>query len=74
MRENLQQTVRFILANAFVVSDPALTKLFHDIFAAAPTLFDTIIPRSEQQVFSEGLELIDKYDEIDVAEPVYESL
>lgn len=67
MRQNLMQTIRLILGNAFLISHLTLTHLFSDIWRQCPTLFDTAIPRSEQQVFTEELEnKDDDEDELDL--------
>jgi hypothetical protein len=48
-KENLRQTLRLILANAFTDSeaDRKITAVVQDIFARCPSLFSTILPRSE---------------------------
>lgn len=72
-RESLQSTVRLILANGYAVSHPDLTYLLKSINQAVPTLFDTLMPRSEQQTFSEDLEISGTLDdELDM--PIYESI
>lgn len=49
-RENIQQTVRLLLRNAFKHSDPELTKLFQELYAECPALFDRILPRTEHSL------------------------
>ena len=50
-QENLQQIVRFILNNFFtsIPEDVLLTKQIHMLFKFCPHLFNSILPRSEQQ-------------------------
>jgi hypothetical protein len=48
-RENVQQTVRLVLMNAFKHSDHELTELMHSLFADCPSLFEALLPRSEQE-------------------------
>lgn len=47
MKENLRQTLRLVLANGFK-EDEVATQLVKDIHKACPSLFATILPRSEQ--------------------------
>lgn len=50
------QTIRLIISNGYLTSYPALTRLFLKIHWERPTLFDTAIPQSEQEVFTEETE------------------
>jgi hypothetical protein len=47
-KENLRQTIRFVLANAFSDRYPALTKALHELYSQSPTLFSGILPRPEE--------------------------
>ena len=48
--ENIQQTLRLLLADSFAAldNDAAITRVVKDVYAACPTLFSTLLPRSEQ--------------------------
>ena len=46
-RQNFQQTIRLILLKSFETSDPGLTALMLDIYQDAPTLFESLLPKSE---------------------------
>jgi hypothetical protein len=54
-KENLRQTVRLLLANAFLFdhAEQEITLVFQELYQECPTLFDTILPRSEQGNFDE---------------------
>lgn len=47
-RENVQQTVRLILANAFRRTDRELTELFYELYTECPSIFDPVLPLSER--------------------------
>ena len=49
-RENMRQTCRLILLNAFVGDESVLTQLFKELHQACPTLFESLLPRSEQMI------------------------
>ena len=51
-KENLQQTVRLILLNAFKMTDPELTAFFKDMKPLCPNFFSTLLPRSEQEALA----------------------
>lgn len=48
MRESLQQTTRLILLDAYQSLEPELTATFKDLYDTCPTLFESLLPRSEQ--------------------------
>lgn len=48
LRESLQQTARLILLEAYRSSEPELTATFKDLYDTCPTLFESLLPRSEQ--------------------------
>lgn len=45
--ENTRTTVRLLLMKAFQYSDPELTAMFQELYIKCPSLFDTMLPRSE---------------------------
>jgi hypothetical protein len=45
--ENIRQTLRLVLTDSFA-NDAKITDVIKDIYAACPTLFSTLLPRSEQ--------------------------
>jgi hypothetical protein len=49
-RENMQQTVRILLNNGMQDTDAELSAVFQELQEQCPTLFDTLLPRSEQNV------------------------
>jgi hypothetical protein len=53
VRENISQTCRLLLLDAFKADEPKLTAMFHEIHHHCPSLFDTILPRSELEDFRE---------------------
>jgi hypothetical protein len=55
-RENIQQTVRLLLAKAFQHSDPGLTTTFSDLYKECPSMLQQILPRSKVADYSELLE------------------
>jgi hypothetical protein len=60
-RENLRQSIRLILSNAFADEEPQLTALFLEMYADIPSLFDSLLPRSETEVYkSTNIELQDE--------------
>lgn len=67
MQQNLIQTICLVLGKGYRISDPALTDLFADIHHQCPTLFDTMVPCSEHQVFTEELENKDDDNELDLS-------
>lgn len=56
IKENLRQTICFVLANGFK-EDKIATRLVKDIYTACPTLFATLLLRSEQIGLSEQVGL-----------------
>ncbi|KAL8798787.1 MAG: hypothetical protein Q9200_007697 [Gallowayella weberi] len=46
--ENLKQTIRLILQDAFAISEPVLTQLFKDLQAECPVLVNKLLPQSEK--------------------------
>ena len=50
----MQQTIRLILLNAFTVSEPEVTQQIQDLYNHCPTLFDSLLPRSEQTHFQDA--------------------
>ncbi|KAI0995550.1 hypothetical protein K3495_g12629 [Podosphaera aphanis] len=61
-KENLRQTIRLLLADAFKYDDPTATQLKKDIHAQCPALFATILPRSEQM--SSATAITEEEDEL----------
>lgn len=62
IKENLRITLRFVLANSFKEEENKVaTRLVKDIYASCPTLFATLLLRSEQA----GLKLDDDNDELE---------
>jgi hypothetical protein len=49
LQENVQQTVRLALLNAFKETDSGLTEMLLDLNRRCPTLFDSLLPKSEQE-------------------------
>jgi hypothetical protein len=47
LRVNFQQTARLLLLDTFASSDPELTALFRELSTQCPSLFQTMLPRSE---------------------------
>jgi hypothetical protein len=47
-KENLRQTIRFALANAFSNRYPTLTNALHELHSQCPALFSGILPQSEE--------------------------
>lgn len=47
-RENVAQTIRFLLLSAFQISHPDITEYMLKLHSDCPTLFQTILPRSER--------------------------
>jgi len=47
-RENVQQTIRFVLGGSFVKSEPNTTGLMRRLNQQCPTLFNYVLPHSEQ--------------------------
>jgi hypothetical protein len=45
--ENIRQTLRLLLTDSFA-DDAKITRVVKDIYSACPTLFSTLLPRSEQ--------------------------
>jgi hypothetical protein len=48
-KENMRLTLRLILSNAFN-DEPRLTTIIHGIYAQCPSLFSTMLPKSEQSI------------------------
>ena len=48
-KENMQQSVRLLLLNAFQHSDPELTTMFTELRTECPSLFTSILPRGERR-------------------------
>lgn len=67
-RENLQQTVRLILNNAFTQQEPELTKLFQRMYLKIPLLFESLLPKSEVETVGAVNIEVDADDEAFVGE------
>lgn len=46
---NVQQTIRFILLNAYKSDLPDLTDKMQELYKSCPTLFEKVLPRSDRQ-------------------------
>ena len=62
-RENLQQTIRLVLLGAFGREEPEITALVRGLSVSCPSLFEVILPRSEQELLVEDVD-----DMIDIVE------
>jgi hypothetical protein len=67
-RENLQQTVRLILSNAFADRDPGLTKLLQRMHLKIPSLFESLLPKSELETVATANIELEADDEVFVDE------
>jgi len=47
--ESLQQSLRLILMDAYDSEEPKITSLVKSLYRKCPTLFNTLLPRSEQK-------------------------
>ena len=52
-KENMRQTLRLVLADAFD-DEPQLTTFMHELYAQCPSLFSAILPKSEQSNDAHG--------------------
>ena len=46
--ENLRQTVRLLLQDAFIIAEPVLTQLLKELRDECPLLFNKLLPKSER--------------------------
>ena len=69
-RENLQQTVRLILSNAFADRDPGLTKLLQRMHLKIPSLFESLLPKSELETVATANIELEADDEVFVDETI----
>ena len=53
LKENLGQTIRLLLMGGFRHTEPEATKMIKDIQKSCPSLFTTLLPRSEQMQLEE---------------------
>jgi hypothetical protein len=63
-RENLQQTVRILLNNGMRNTDAEMSDLLQYIHSQCPTLFESVLPRSEQESLRNQLESLVEDDEV----------
>lgn len=59
MKVNVQQTIRFVLRNAFQHSDPVLTAMLTDLYQKCPDLFDQVLARADRSAIKDDLGLDD---------------
>lgn len=64
-KENMRLTLRLILANAFNHDEPQLTAFMNDLYTQCPTLFSTMLPKSEHTFGEENYEA-DEDDDVQV--------
>lgn len=62
----MQQTLRLLLQNAYVDSEPALTTQLHSLQASCPGLFVSILPRSHKLEMDE-----DAVEELLISDPAH---
>lgn len=53
-KANMQMTIRLLLQDAFFHRDPELTMRMHALYNKCPTLFDSVLPRTELQDMPEA--------------------
>ncbi|ROW07924.1 hypothetical protein VMCG_03429 [Cytospora schulzeri] len=59
MKVNVQETIRFVLRNAFQHSDPDLTVKLTDLYQKCPDLFDQVLARADRSAIKDDLGLDD---------------
>jgi hypothetical protein len=73
LRENTRQTARFVLENAFAHIEPEITQLIQGIYRSYPSIFQAILPRSEQvdleKAVATNLSAFSAKDEEDIFSP-----
>jgi len=65
-KENLRQTIRLILLGAFAQTEAQLTYLIQELYNDCPTLFEALIPRSEQENLSMAGVTIDDDEQVSI--------
>ena len=56
LKENLGQTVRLLLMDGFKQAEPKATQMIKEIHSCCPSLFTTLLPRSEQMQLDDDSE------------------
>ena len=60
-KENFRQTLRLTLLGAFSDTEPELTTTLQELYQQCPTLFATLLPRSELETRAELLDVEESY-------------
>jgi hypothetical protein len=68
-RESIRQALRLVLMNAFQDEEPVITKLLKDLYRKCPTLFESVLPRSEQEDLRHSLLEDEEEDSITAIQP-----
>lgn len=53
-RESVRQTARLLLLGAYDKSDPEISRTFRELSVECPSLFDLLLPKSEQEAQGEA--------------------
>lgn len=48
-RESVRQTARLLLLGAYKMSEPEISHTFQELYVECPSLFDSLLPKSEQE-------------------------
>ena len=68
-RENVRFIVRMLLMNAFSNPEPQLTQMIQQLYRDIPSLFESLIPQSEQEsLITTATDKVDEGDEADLDE------